>query len=121
MRFLQSQQPLPYRLATEVLVAYLTVEDVHVTAEVLRDNSSAKLSRLLSHVRNLHQHGTREVTALQQIKIDVHMVRCLPSSLGFLLLRRLVLNDRVRFHGKFISSQDTQGFRHLASIVQHSQ
>lgn len=72
---------------------YLTVEDVDVAAKVLGHDPPAQLGRLLRHVGHLQEHGAREVAALEEVEVDVHVVRSLPSALGLLLLRVLVLHD----------------------------
>lgn len=84
---------------------HLAVEDVHVPPEVLGHDPPAELRRLLRHVGHLQQHGAREVAAFQQVEVDVHVVRSLPSPLRLLLLGVLVLFlFRFVFFGGFVSS-----------------
>ena len=46
---------------------------------------------LTCHVGYLQQHGSHEVSALQQLQVNVHMIRHLPTLLYFLLLRGALL------------------------------
>lgn len=86
-----SYKPLPRKRAWRCLWNDLAVEDVDVPPEVLGHDPPPQLRRLLRHVGHLQQHGAREVAALQQVEVDVHVVRSLPSPLGLLLLGVLVL------------------------------
>lgn len=72
-------------------VLYLVVKEIDVAAEVLGHDAPAQFRRLLGHVRHLEEHRARQVAALQQVEVDVHVVRGLPSALRLLLLRVLVL------------------------------
>ena len=72
-------------------MVHLVVKEVDVAAEGLGHDAPAQLRRLLGHVRHLEEHRAREVAALKQVQVDVHVVRGLPSPFRLLLLRVLVL------------------------------
>lgn len=52
---------------------------------------SLSIDRGSRHVGNFQQHGTDQMARLQQIHVDVLMVRHLTTLLGLFLLRRLVV------------------------------
>lgn len=58
---------------------------------MLRDDALAQLRRLLRHVGHLEEHRARQVAALKQVEVYVHVVWRLPSALRLLLLGVLVL------------------------------
>ena len=66
---------------------YLTIVILHKTPEGFAYNFASLLGArncLVCHVPNVQQHGRSQVTAFQQVQVDVHVVRSLAASLGLM-------------------------------------
>mmetsp|Transcript_17740 Transcript_17740/g.25122 ORF Transcript_17740/g.25122 Transcript_17740/m.25122 type:complete len:243 (-) Transcript_17740:990-1718(-) len=59
--------------------------------ENFADDSLFGVAPFAGHDRNFPQHGQRQMAALQQVQIDVHVVGHLPPPLGLFLLGVLLL------------------------------
>ena len=79
--------PHAFRVSHQVL---LVVFPQHVV-EILADNLPAPFKLVRRHVRDLNEHGTKEVDALEQFEVDVHVVGHLLRLLLLLLLRSAVV------------------------------